>query len=210
MAIDKYEVSADKLRWQCDPAMFDFDCTKNLAPLREFVGQDRAIRAIEFGLSMEQDGYNIYVAGLTGTGKTSAVKSQIDKLLEEKQSLHQVRPPQDWLYIYNFSNLERPLVLNLPQGKGKTFKEQIDSLLQRIKEELTKAFASEEYKAEKEKAAEAGQSGQKKFFEEIGDEAQREGFRFQITPMGPALIPLVNGKLLSQAEYAELEERGGG
>lgn len=206
MGVEKYEVSADKLEWHCDPAQFDFDCTKDLAPLREFVGQDRAIRAIEFGLSMDRDGYNIYVAGLTGTGKTSAVKSQIDKLLEEKQSLHQVRPPQDWLYIYNFSNLERPLVLNLPQGKGKTFKEQIDSLLQRIKEELTKAFASEEYKAEKEKAAEAGQSGQKKFFGEIGDEAQREGFRFQITPMGPALIPLANGKPLSQAEYAELEE----
>jgi Cdc6-like AAA superfamily ATPase len=84
VGIEKYEVSADKLRWQCDPGMFNFDCTKDLAPLREFVGQDRAIRAIEFGLSMEQDGYNIYVAGLTGTGKTSAVKRQIDKLLEEE------------------------------------------------------------------------------------------------------------------------------
>ena len=206
MGIEKYEISADKLGWRCDPSLFAFDCTKDLAPLREFVGQDRALRAIEFGLSMDRDGYNIYVAGLTGTGKTSAVKSQIDKLLEEKQSSQQVQPPEDWLYIYNFSNLERPQVLNLPQGRGKVFKEQIDALLQRIKEELAKAFASEEYKAEREKAVEAGQSGQKKLFEEIGDEAQKEGFRFQMTPVGPALIPLVNGKPLSQAEYAELEE----
>jgi lon-related putative ATP-dependent protease len=206
MGTEKYEVSADKLEWHCDPALFTFDCTKDLAPLREFVGQDRALRAIEFGLSMDRDGYNIYVAGMTGTGKTSAVKSQIDKLLEEKQALHQVQPPEDWLYIYNFTNLERPQVLNLPQGKGKIFKEQIYSLLQRIKEELAKAFASEEYKAEREKAVETGQSGQKKLFEEIGDEAQKEGFRFQITPMGPALIPLVDGKPLSQAEYSELEE----
>ena len=58
MTIEKYEVSADTLRWQCDPAMFEFDYTKDLAPLREFIGQDRAIRAIEFGLSMGQDGYN--------------------------------------------------------------------------------------------------------------------------------------------------------
>lgn len=206
MGVEKYEVSSDKLEWHCDPAQFAFDCTKNLAPLREFVGQDRAIRAIEFGLSMDRDGYNIYVAGLTGTGKTTAVKSQIDKLLEEKQALQQVQPPQDWLYIYNFSNIERPLVLNLPQGKGKIFKDQIVGLLQRIKEELAKAFASEGYKAEREKAVEAGQSVQKKLFEEIGDAAQKEGFRFQITPMGPVLIPLVNGKPLSQAEYAELEE----
>ena len=70
MDIKKYELSADKLRWQCDPSMFDFDCTKDLAPLREFIGQDRAIQAIDFGLSMRHEGYNIYVAGLTGTGKT--------------------------------------------------------------------------------------------------------------------------------------------
>jgi lon-related putative ATP-dependent protease len=206
MAFEKYELSADKLEWQCDPAMFTFHCTKDLAPLREFVGQDRAIRAIEFGLSMDKDGYNIYVAGLTGTGKTSAVKRQIDKLLEEKQALQQVQPPEDWLYIYNFDNVEKPQVLNLPQGKGKVFKEQIDSLLQRIKEELAKAFSSEEYKNEREKAVDAGQSGQKKLFEEIGDEAQKEGFRFQMTAMGPALIPLKDGKPLSQAEYAELDE----
>jgi lon-related putative ATP-dependent protease len=206
VAFEKYELSPDKLEWQCDPSLFAFDCTKDLAPLREFVGQDRAIRAIEFGLSMDKDGYNIYVAGLTGTGKTSAVKKQIDKLLEEKRAAQQVQPPGDWLYIHNFENVERPQFLNLPQGKGKVFKEQIDALLQRIKEELAKAFASEEYKAEREKAVEAGQSGQKKLFEEIGDEAQKEGFRFQMTPMGPALIPLKDGKPLSQAEYAELEE----
>jgi lon-related putative ATP-dependent protease len=207
MGIEKYEVSTDKLEWKCDPALFTFDCTKDLSPLREFVGQDRAIRALEFGLSMDKDGYNIYVAGITGTGKTSAVKRQIDNLLAERQAKEQMEQPQDWLYIYNFDNLERPLVLCLPQGKGKTFKEQIDALLQRIREELAKAFASEEYKAEKEKAVEIGQAGQKKLFEDISEEAEKEGFRFQVTPMGPALIPVINGKPLSQAEYAELEEK---
>ncbi len=199
MGIEKYEVPVDKLEWHCDPALFAFDCTKDLAPLREFVGQDRALRAIEFGLSMDRDGYNIYVAGMTGTGKTSAVKSQIDKLLAEKQALQQAQPPEDWLYIYNFSNLERPQVINLPQGKGKIFKEQMDGLLQRIKEELAKAFASEEYKAAREKAVDAGQSGQKKLFEEISDEALKEGFRFQITPVGPALIPLVDREKTGRA-----------
>jgi len=207
MSSEKYEVPVDKLEWHCDPGLFTFDCTKDLAPLREFVGQDRALRAIEFGLSMDRDGYNIYLAGMTGTGKTSAVKRQIDKLLAEKQTLEKVQLPEDWLYMYNFENVERPLVLSLPQGKGKVFKEQIDSLLQRIKEELAKAFASEEYKNEREKAVDAGQSGQKKIFEEISGEAEKEGFRFQITPMGPALIPLINGKPLSQAEYAALEEK---
>lgn len=66
MDIVKYEISSDKLRWHCDPSVFDFECTKDLAPLHQFIGQERAIRAIEFGLAMEHDGYNIYVAGLRG------------------------------------------------------------------------------------------------------------------------------------------------
>jgi lon-related putative ATP-dependent protease len=206
MVIEKYEVSADSLRWQCDPTLFEFESTKELAPLREFVGQDRAIRAIEFGLSMNRDGYNIYVAGLTGTGKTSAVKAQIDKLLEEKQALKQVCLLEDWCYLYNFTAPERPQILNLPQGKGKVFRDQMSSLLQRIREELAKAFSSEEYKAERKKIIETNQSEQQKLFEEVGEEAQQEGFRFQVTPVGPALIPLADGKPLSQTEYAALEE----
>ena len=162
MAIEKYEVSADKLRWQCDPAIFDFDCTKELAPLREFVGQDRAIRAIEFGLAMEKDGYNIYVAGLTGTGKTSAVKSQIDKLLEERQASQLTKPPEDWSYLHNFTAPERPQILSLPKGKGKVFKEQISNLLQAIKEELAKTFSRDEYKDERKNIVDASQLEQKK------------------------------------------------
>jgi len=107
MDVTKYEVSADKLRWQCDPSVFDFECTEDLAPLREFVGQDRAIRAIEFGLSMNRDGYNIYVAGLTGAGKTSAVRTYINKLLAERQALGQGRHLEDWCYLYNFSDPDR-------------------------------------------------------------------------------------------------------
>lgn len=205
MAIEKYEVSADKMRWQCDPSMFDFDCTKDLAPLREFVGQDRAIRAIEFGLSMEQDGYNIYVAGLTGTGKTSAVKSQIHKLLEDRRASHLV-PPQDWFYLYNFTTPERPQIFSLPQGKGKVFKEQMNNLLQAIKEELAKTFSSDEYKTERAGIVESSQSEQKRLFEEVSEEAKREGFRLQMTTMGPALIPLADGKPLSQDEYVALDE----
>ena len=116
MDISKYEVPVDKLCWHCDPTVFDFECTKDLAPLREFIGQDRAIRAIEFGLSMDRDGYNIYVAGLTGTGKTSAVKAYIKKLVEEKERVKDsAQMVKDWCYIYNFTDPDRPEILDLTQ-----------------------------------------------------------------------------------------------
>ena len=206
MDITKYEVPADKLRWQCDPAIFDFNHTKNLAPLREFVGQDRAIRAIEFGLSMNRDGYNIYVAGLTGTGKTSVVKTYIQKLVEKRRAEERERRLEDWCYLYNFTDPDRPQILNLPQGKGKSFRDQISNLLRKLKEELTKAFSSEEYTNQKKKAVEDSQTKQQKLLEEIAGEAQRQGFQLQMTAVGPALIPLLEGKPISQAEYLTLEK----
>lgn len=86
VSLKKYEVPVEKLRWKCDPGIFKFECTKDLAPLKEFIGQERATRAVQFGLSMENAGYNIYVAGLTGMGKTSMVKAYIEKLIEDKEA----------------------------------------------------------------------------------------------------------------------------
>jgi len=204
--IKRHELSSDKLRWECDPSIFDFDCTKDLTPLREFIGQDRAIRAIDFGLSMNHDGYNIYVAGITGTGKTSAVQTHIKKLLKERQDLQQLKLPQDWCYLYCFTDPDRPQIMSLPQGRGKVLRDHMVELLRGLKEELAKAFSSEEYKAERQKTVEAGQSEQQKFFEQISEEAQRQGFMFQITSMGPALFPIKNGKPISQEDYTALEE----
>lgn len=206
MDIAKYEISADELRWQCDPAVFDFECTKDLAPLGEFIGQDRAIRAIEFGLSMKHDGYNIYVAGLTGTGKTSVVKTHIRKLIEKRQAGEQAYRLEDWCNLYNFANPDRPQILNLPQGKGKVFREQISNLLQRLKEELARALSSEDYKAQRKSMAEENQAEQGKILEELREEAQRQGFLLEMTPVGPALIPVAEGKPMSQAEFMALEE----
>ena len=203
----KFEVPLDKLCWHCDPSVFDFEDTGDLVPLSEFVGQDRAIKAIEFGLSMKHEGYNIYVAGLTGTGKTTAVKKHIDKLLTEKEATHQLEPVKDWCYVYNFIDSDRPRVLAMPAGKGKVFKEQVSLLLQQLKKDLVAAFSSEEYKAERKKALEEGQELQRKLLEELTEEAKQQDFMLQVTTKGPVLIPVVNGKPISSEEYLALDEQ---
>ncbi len=206
MMFQNYEVPADKLRWRCDPALFDFECTKDLAPLREFVGQDRAIRAVEFGLSMNHIGYNIYVAGLTGTGKTSMVKTYIEKLIKEKEAREGPYHPDDWCYLYNFSDSDRPQMVNLPQGKGKVFRDQVRNLLQRLTEDLSKAFSSEEYNAQRKETVEENQGEQRRLFEQVGEEAHRQGFVLQMTSMGPALIPVAEGKPMSPSDFLALPE----
>lgn len=207
MNLKKYEVPVDKLRWNCDPTRFDFECTREVTPLQDFIGQERAIRAIEFGLAIDRPGYNIYVAGLTGTGKTTIVKAYIQRRIKEKEAEEGVYRPDDWCYLYNFADPDHPQILNLSQGKGKVFKSQLGNLLQKLKEELSKAFSSEEYNARRKRLQEEVQGKQREILEELSAEARQRGFSLQFSPMGPALIPVLKGKPLSQEEYLSLEER---
>ncbi len=202
----KYELNPYELCWTCNPKLFDFECTKDLAPLREFIGQDRAIRAIDFGLSMNHDGYNVYVAGLTGTGKTTAVKTYIKKLLDAGKGTQQLPEVEDWCYLYNFLDPDRPHIISVPRGQGKTLREEMNDLLNNLKRALFKAFSSDEYRNEMDKAVESGQSEQRKMLDEIRELAQQQGFLFQMTSRGPALIPLKDNKPMSEEDYYGLAE----
>jgi predicted ATP-dependent protease len=206
MEIKKYEVPVDKLRWECDPKMFDFKCTSDLAPLREFIGQDRATRAVEFGINMANSGYNIYVAGLTGTGKTSMVKAYIERVIKEREAKGETFHLDDWCYVYNFKEPDSPQIVSLPQGKGKEFREGITGLLNKIRQGLGQAFSSEEYKSQRQKTSEEVQAEQQKLFEEISGDARRQGFIFQMTPAGPALIPMSGDHPMQEQEYLALDE----
>ncbi len=206
MEIKKHEVPVDKLRWDCDPKIFKFKCTEDLAPLREFVGQDRATRAVEFGINMTDAGYNIYVAGPTGTGKTSMVKTYIERVIKDQEVRGETSQLDDWCYLYNFKEPDSPRIVSLPQGKGKAFRADMASLLGKIRQGLGEAFSSEEYKSQRQKLGEKVQAEQQKLFEEISGEARRQGFIFQMTASGPALIPMKEDRPMQEQEYLALDE----
>ncbi|MEN6374544.1 MAG: ATP-binding protein [Smithella sp.] len=206
MELKKYEVPVEKLRWECDPKLFEFECTKDLAPLREFVGQDRAIRAVEFGLNMAKTGYNIYVAGLTGTGKTSMVKTYIERLIHTKEASGEILPVDDWCYVYNFQKPDNPQIVSLSQGKGKELRDDVDNLFDNVKKGLEQAFSSDEYKKQKQ-AGEKSQEEQIKIFQGLAEEARHEGFALKMTPSGPMVIPIVENRLMQEDEYLALDEK---
>ena len=206
MDIKKYEVPADKLRWTCDPSLLKFACTKDLAPLEEFIGQDRGINAVKFGLEMNRPGYNIYVAGLTGTGKTSIVKAYVERLIREHEAREGPYYPDDWCYVHNFTDPDRPQIVKLTQGKGKAFANQVTALLQRLQEVLGKVFSSEAYGAERKSIVEESQNEQRQILEQLESEARSQGFLFQISAAGPVLVPMAEGKPLSQEEYLSMKE----
>ena len=106
----RFEVPAEKLAWRCDLSFLPYSCTAEMTPLEDFIGQDRAIRAIEFGLGVNKPGFNIFVTGLTGTGKTSIIKAFLKKITNRQMvSVADSPVPEDWCSVYNFTDADRPL-----------------------------------------------------------------------------------------------------
>jgi len=160
---------------------------------------------MEFGLAIDQPGYNIYVAGLAGTGKTSAVKTYIQKVIETRKT--EDYRAEDWCYLYNFTDPDRPQIVNLPQGRGRELASHLDSLLESLQSGIKKAFSSPEYEAQRKQVVEKGQEHQQQLFKEVEEEAVKQSFRFQVSPAGLVLIPMANGKPLSEKDYAALSEK---
>ena len=121
------ELTVRDLSNVCDPAAFGFETTKELQPLDGIIGQGRAAAAMEFGLAIKRVGYNIYVAGMTGTGRSSYTKSIISKIAQSEKT------PDDWCYVYNFKNPDNPIALNLPMGMGNKLERDMRRLIKGLK-----------------------------------------------------------------------------
>lgn len=125
------------------PKDFSFETTAELEPLDGIIGQERAIKAFEFGLSMKLKGYNIYMAGPSGTGKTTYARNSAKKIAMTEPV------PNDWCYVYNFQNPKKPDALCFEAGTGKVFKADMEKLVETLKRELQKAFCTDDYESKK-------------------------------------------------------------
>src|SRR3990167_6184700 len=101
----KYELKPEDLRWECDPNIFEFDSTESLKPIEGILGQERALKAIRLGVDLHAPGYNIYIAGLSGTGKMSTVKKMLESISSNVAKLN------DYAYVNNFKDADRPVLL---------------------------------------------------------------------------------------------------
>ncbi len=191
----------EKLRRVCDPTFMHCESTHDLVPLSEIIGQERAVRALKFGLGIKNHGFNMYVAGYPGTGRKTAVKNFV-----EAQAKIQPIPP-DWCYVNNFSNQYEPKAIQLPAGKGKEFRQDMKNFIENIKNDLPKAFESEDYAARRESTIRGLENQRKQLIEELSIKAQREGFVIQTTPIGLLLIPVLDGKPLSEEEMLALPQK---
>jgi len=193
-------VPHEKLRVACDPSCFEFATTEEVAPLEGIVGQERAERAIKFGLHIQSQGYNIYMAGPPGTGKNTYARTITDEVAPERDV------PDDWCYVYNFEQPDEPVALRLPAGYGAEFQSDIKELIDDLTQEIPKAFDSEDYDDRRSEVVRGFQERINELFSEMEDEARQEGFAIKRTSAGFVTIPIRDGEALSQDEYNQLSE----
>jgi len=174
--------------------------TQELAPLLEIIGQERAVRALKFGLGIRDQGFNIYVAGYPGTGRKTAVKN----FVEDCASVEPV--PADWCYVNNFSDQYQPDAIQLPAGKGRKFQNDVKNLIESIRTTLPKAFESDDYAARREATIRVLEKQRKEVIDKLNAKAQEEGFIIQSTPIGLLLIPVVDGKPIKEEELLGLPQ----
>ena len=164
--------------------MQKFNNTSEIEPLKDFLGQDRAMTAMEFGLKIDNPSYNIYVAGEPGTGKTTYTMKVLETYANNKEN------HRDWCYVYNFDNPREPIVISLQRGEGKVFKDDIEKMIDKLFEEIKEAFDSEEYEINKNTLLEEYEIQKEDLVKKIKVYGEEKGFKLKSSKVGMVFVPL--------------------
>lgn len=194
-------VLPDKLKWTCDPQSFSFKTTNELPTLEGTIGQERALKAMDFGLGLASHGFNIYVLGEGGTGKTTTVKSLLEKKAKDEKI------PDDWFYVYNFIDPDRPFALNLPAGSGIELKGDMEELVEALRRDIPKVFESKDYERHRDEILDGQQERTKALFYRLEQKAQEKGFVLKKTASGLSVAPAKDGKAIKQDEFDALSKQ---
>ena len=165
------ELASDALRRACDPAAGSIDTTDHALPVDGIIGQPRATVALQFGLGMHDHGYHVFVAGPAGTGKMTAVNAYLAAAARKRPA------PDDWCYVYNFADPERPRALRLPAGRGQQLARDLDHMLHVAQQRLPRAFDSDEYTGRREVLLKDLDGERERQFARLGELARAQGFR---------------------------------
>jgi ABC-type dipeptide/oligopeptide/nickel transport system ATPase component len=196
------KVTTEELSNLCDPSSFSFSTTEEVDPLKETIGQKRALSSLDFGLGIDRHGFNIYILGESGTGKMTSIKT----ILKEKAKNEPT--PNDWCYVYNFRNPDEPKALSMSPGTGITFHKEMEELIHDLRQEIPKIFESKEYEKQRTKIIEDFQKKQKSLFSELEQTAKENDFSLRKTATGLALGPIKKtGETLSEEEFEALNSK---
>ena len=197
----KNELSYKDLKLSFNPKIFNFETTEELEPLYTGIGQDRGIKALEFGLQVDVKGYNLYLEGPSGVGKTLYTKNYLTKIAAKKKT------PSDWCYIYNFDNPNEPIAVELPAGQGKEFKEAMDGFIKEIKKDIKKTFNNDDFEKEKSLIKKEYETKRSELLDKLNQSASKYNFQVRAVQNGIYMMPVVNGKIIQEDEFEQLDDK---
>ena len=195
------ELVPKDLKDVCNPNQFKFETTKELVDTNDLVyGQERGVKALKFGLDIDIKGYNIYLEGTNGVGKTVYAK----KTLTAKATKEKV--PNDWCYIYNFENPNEPIAVSFPAGQGKIFQSTMETFVKDIRRDIKKTFNNDDFEKEKKAIKQEYDAKREQLLEQLNKRTMVQGFQVKSTANGVYMMPVLDGKPLAEEEFEALDD----
>ena len=194
------EIPLEELRCVCDPSVFTFETTADIDPLDQVIGQERAVRAIAFGLEMKSAGYHIFVTGPEGTGKTTIVQEIVGK------AARALPTPADWCMVNNFKDAYRPRSIAVPPGQASRFAKSLARLVADLRIRLPKEFQTDAFREKVVEIQERHGESKKALFDKLNHSAHEKQLKVEKTPAGFQTIPLHGDAPYSQEEFEKLSE----
>jgi|WetSurMetagenome_2_1015567.scaffolds.fasta_scaffold00020_8 lon-related putative ATP-dependent protease len=192
----------DALYRVCDPGLFNFETTDDIKAQEDLIGQERALKAIDFGLSLENKGFNIFALGEPGTGKSRAIRN----ILTERAA--GMNAPSDWCYVYNFKDPDMPLAISMDPGQAVLFQKDMGDLVKNLMIEIPKTFESKEAEQQRNVIMEEFNRQQRTLITAVEDEAASRGFALKRSAQGYYIVPVSKktNEPLTEEEFAALDD----
>ncbi|MCI8641089.1 MAG: AAA family ATPase [Clostridia bacterium] len=197
---NKNELSFKDLKMSCDSKIFNFDTTQEVNDITTGIGQERGIKALEFGLQVDVKGYNLYLEGPSGVGKTMYTKNYLNTISKKKKT------PSDWCYVYNFDNPNEPVAIPLQAGQGKIFKAAMDGFILEVKKDIKKTFNADDFEKEKALIKQEFEEKRANILDKLNENASKHNFQVKSSQNGIYMMPVVNGKAIDEEEFDKLED----
>lgn len=195
---NRFELEVSQLRAVCDPSVFHFKNTSEVEPLYEVIGQKRAVQAIDFGLNITCPGYNIFVTGMPGTGKTTIVQDLV------RQHAKKLKTPDDLCMVNNFSDEYQPKTVSVASGTGIHFCKKISKLIEDFKKKFPESLTGEAFQAKQTKIKDKFSEKRKDIVDRLEQKALEKNIRISKTSSGFQTEPLIDGKSIQQEEFQQL------
>ena len=199
-------VKPELLRWQCDPKSLKIKTTDEIVPSRDIIGQERALRALRVGLEMEHFGYNIFVTGLSGTGRTTTIKRMLKDFEKKPTDLF------DHCYVNNFKDPDSPLAITLPAGQGRALKQDMENFVKDLLRDIPAVYESRRFQQERKTVMQHFQDRQKIVLQDFEKRVKERGFDLVQVQVGnmtrPDIVPVVNNNPTNFDQIEQLIQKG--